>query len=393
MLKRQLVAGKPEDVGVDSGRLEDVFARAKRDIDDGTLPSCQITIARRGKLAGLRTFGSAVQGGVEKPATDETLYTIFSCTKAIVGAAVWLLFEDDLLRLEERVADIIPEFATNGKDVVTVEHVLTHTSGFPRAPMGPDLWNDRTKRLEAFARWRLTWEPGSRFEYHATSAHWVLAEIIERRTGKDFRENIRDRITGPMGLDELFVGAPAEQDARVAEVRYMTEPVEPPGGWGEVTPQAIMRFNSPVARRAGVPGGGGVASAAELAMFYQPLINGGVAADGTRIMKADTIAFATKVRTTDRHRDPVFDYPVNRGLSVVVAGDDGKAFMRGFGRVVSGRAFGHGGAGGQIGWGDPVTGISLGYCTNGFVDWQTLGRRVTAISSLAAKCAVEYEGG
>jgi CubicO group peptidase (beta-lactamase class C family) len=76
----------------------------------------------------------------------------------------------------------------------------------------------------------------------------------------------------------------------------------------------------------------------------------------------------------------------NRALAVVVAGDDGYAFMRGFGRTCSGRAFGHGGAGGQIAWGDPETGISVGYATNGFADAIALGRRITAISSLAGNC-------
>jgi CubicO group peptidase (beta-lactamase class C family) len=71
---------------------------------------------------------------------------------------------------------------------------------------------------------------------------------------------------------------------------------------------------------------------------------------------------------------------------VVVAGDDGLAFQRGFGRSTSPRAFGHGGAGGQIGWGDPETGISVGYTTDGFVDDLTQGRRGVAISSLAAQC-------
>jgi CubicO group peptidase (beta-lactamase class C family) len=94
------------------------------------------------------------------------------------------------------------------------------------------------------------------------------------------------------------------------------------------------------------------------------------------------------VRTDARYVD-WFKTPVNRGLSVVISGNDGLGYMRGFGRTVSGRAFGHGGAGGQIGWGDPETGISLGYVTNGFVDYMTLGRRVTAVSSLAAVCAEE----
>lgn len=390
MLSEKYLAARPEDVGIDSERLETVFARAKRDVDDGVLPSAQVAVARQGRVAGVRTFGMAMQGGAERPATDETLYGIFSCTKAIVGVAVWLLFEDGLLRLDERVAAIISEFGTNGKDVISVEQVLTHTAGFPYAPLGPGQWEERSTRLEAFSRWRLNWAPGSRFEYHATSAHWVLAEIIHRRTGTDYRDFVRDRVTGPMGLDELFVGLPKEYDARVAEVRHMGEPVAPPGGFGEVTPEAILRFNRPDVRRVGVPGGGGIASAAELALFYQPLLNGGETVDGRRVVKPETIGFGTTVRTTDTYRD-VFGHPVNRALSVVVAGDDGNAYMRGFGRVASPRAFGHGGAGGQIGWGDPETGISVGYCTNGFVDWMTMGRRITAISSLAAGCAAELE--
>ena len=388
MLETKQIEAKPEAAGVDADALEALFARAKRDVDEGLLPSAQVAVARNGRLAGMRTFGKAVQGGAEKPATNETLYCIFSSTKAVVGAAVWLLFEEGMLKLEERVAEIIPEFGTNGKEVVTVEQVLLHTSGFPQAPFAPENWGSREKLLEAFSRWRLNWEPDSRYEYHPTSAHWVLSEIIYRRTGQDFREFIREQITGPMGLDELFVGLPEEYDSRAADVCWVGEPVPPPGGWGEVTPEAIMRFNGPMGRRSGVPGGGGVASAAELALFYQALINGGQTADGKRVLKPETIEFATKVRTLERHKDPIFGIPANRGLSIVIAGDDGNAFMRSFGRVASARAFGHGGAGGQIAWGDPDTGISVGYCTNGFNDWMTVGRRVTAISSLAAKCAM-----
>src|SRR5205823_9667705 len=135
-------------------------------------------------------------------ATDDTLYCIFSSTKAIVAAAVWTLFEDGLLRLDERVAEIVPEFGTNGKEIVTVEQVLLHVGGFPQAPLGPGRWETREGRLAAFGEWRLFWEPGSRFEYHPTSAHWVLAEIIERRTGVEFREYIRRRIIEPTGLTD-----------------------------------------------------------------------------------------------------------------------------------------------------------------------------------------------
>jgi len=387
MTSPTLIANRPEDLGIASERLEAVFDRARRDVDDGTLPSCQVAVARHGKLAGMRSFGSAAQGGTERPATDDTLYCFFSCTKAVVAAAVWLLFEDGNLRLDERVAEIIPEFGTNGKDAVTVEQLMLHAGGFPLAPFAPEKWGDRAALLEAFSQWRLTWPPDSRFEYHATSAHWVLSEILHRRGGPDYKTFIRDRITGPMGLDELFIGCPPEQQHRAAELRYMSEPVEPPGGYGEVTPEAILRFNQSAVRAAGVPGGGAFANAATMALFYQPLINGGETASGRRIMKPETIAFATKVRAKPHHVDRTFGMYTNRALAVVVAGDDGQAFMRGFGRTCSPRAFGHGGAGGQIAWGDPQTGISVAYCTNGFVDYMAMGRRITAISSLAANCA------
>lgn len=388
MTASNLVASSPEGVGVDSEKLEAVFARVQRDVDGGILPSAQVAVARNGQIAGMRSFGQAVQGGALQPVTDETLYTIFSCTKAIVAAGVWLLFEDGLLRLDERVAAIIPEFGTNGKETITVEQLMLHVGGFPRAPLPEPRWASKQERLAAFASWRLDWQPGSRFEYHATSAHWVLVEIIERCTNIDFRQFLRQRLLDPMALADLHVGLPAALHDRVAAVRYMEPPPPLPAG-AEVTQDWILSFNQPEVQAVGVPGAGGVATAAALALFYQPLINGGVTAAGARVIKADTIAFATRVRSEDHHRDPVLDVPVNRALAVVVAGDDGNSNLRGFGRTVSPIAFGHGGAGGQIGWGDPESGISLGYCTNGFVDPVASGRRVSAISSLAAQCAVE----
>ena len=382
-------ATKPEDVGVDSEKLEALFARAKRDVDDGVLPGCQVAIAREGKLAGFRAFGNARIAGIDQPTTADTLYTIFSSTKSIVSAAAWLLIEDGLLDIDRTVASYIPEFSTNGKDVVTVEQALLHVGGFPMAPLGPKEWGSRETRLEAFARWRLTFEPGSKFEYHATSLHWVVAELIERLSGVEWREYVRQRLTRPMGLaDSLFVGLPAEKNAHVADVFYVTPPEMPPGGWGEVTPDVILRFNDPGTRAVGVPGGAGVATAASLALFYQPLINGGVTADGTRIMKAETIEFATKVRTDERHVDMLFSKPINRAHGVCVSGDRENMVYRGFGRTASERAFGHAGAGGQVAWGDPVTGISVGYVTNGFVDVELSGRRTAAISSLAGACAI-----
>lgn len=388
MVADEFVAESPENIGVDSDRLRTLFARAGRDVEEGRLPSAQIALARRGRVAGVATFGVAESGGRLEPATDDTLYCVYSTTKGVIAVAVWLLLESDALRLDERVADIVPEFGTNGKDVVTIRQLVTHTCGFPLAPLHPENWDDRDRRLEAFGRWRLTWEPGSRFEYHPTSAHWVIAEVIERRAGQSYRSFIRERVLAPIGLDDFHLGLPPELDHRVATVVQTVAPVEPPGGWAGAPPDDLLVFNRPAARRVGVPGGGGIAGAAELALLYQPLVNGGTTVRGQRLLRAETIDLATRVLTEAHHIDPVMRVPVNRAVGVVVAGDDGKEKFRGFGTSVSPRAFGHNGAGGQIAWGDPVSGVSFGFCTNGFGPWLETGRRTTELSTLAARCVV-----
>ena len=384
------IAASPEAVGVDPGKLEDLFARAEREVREGRLPSVQIAVARDGKLAGRRSFGTVTHEGRPAAATDETLYVVFSCTKAITSSAVWLLLEEGKLSLEERVADVIPEFASEGKQAITVEQLLTHTAGIPRAPYRQRDW-DWTRLPEVFARWRLNWEPGSRYEYHHTSGMWVLAALVQARTGMDFREFVRTRIAEPLGLPDLRMGLPRALHGRLADLVHVGRertpeefaavglPVPPAS---EVTEEAIGGFNDARVREIGVPGGGATATAADLALFYQALLAGGAG-----VWQPETIAEVRRIRNP-AFVDPLFGRPANRGLGVVVAGGPEKVFL-GFGKDCSAEAFGHLGVGGQIGWGDPATGLSLGFCTNGVErDPVVLGRRTAAIANRAAACAL-----
>ena len=376
-------ASSPEAVGVDAERLDDVLQRVRQEVDEGLLPSAQIAVAREGRLALFETIGEA---------TDENLYCVFSSTKALTSAAAWLLIEAGDLRVEEKVADIVPEFGTNGKDAVTVEQLFLHSAGFPSAPFRPTDWFDRDRRLARFASWRLNWEPGSRFEYHPTSSMWVIAEIIERRTGRDFQTFVHNQITMPLDLPDFHLGLPAEQNHRVATLTHRGDPLtsedyarlgvpEPPVT--EVTEDAILGFNEPAIRAVPTPGGGGIATAAELALFYQALMHGG-SHGHRRVWKQSTLDMAQTVRSGDL-RDPLSGKRVNRALGIVVAGDEDRNF-RGFGHENSPLAFGHGGAGGQIAWADPTTGISIGYCTNGFDrNPLRLGRRTVSISNRVAR--------
>jgi CubicO group peptidase (beta-lactamase class C family) len=387
----QHFAASPEEVGVDPRKLEALFARAEREVREGLLPSMQVAVARHGKLAGMRTLGRVSHGGRPAQADDRTLYVIFSCTKAVTSAAGWILLQEGKLALTERVADAIPEFAGNGKEAVKVEQLFTHTAGFPRAPLSPSAFFDRAARLERFARWRLNWEPGSRFEYHPTSSMWVIAELVERRSGLPLRDFVRSRICEPLGI-ELHVGLPPEHHPRVADIVHVGEPITPEEaarvGWPtlpetEVTEQALQAFNQPALREAGVPGGGGITTAGDLALFYQAILRDLEPHAGPRIWQAGTLRAALEPRTGDL-RDPVFGVPANRALGVVVAGAAGRT-ARGFGHGGSPRAFGHNGAGGQIAWADPESGISFAWCTNGHDRnfWRE-ARRNVGISSRAA---------
>lgn len=381
------------EVGIDEGKLEELFGFVEGQVASGQLQAAQLAVGSQGKLAGFRTYGRTHAGTSLRDADDETLFCMFSSTKAIVGVGVWCLIEDGLLSLEERVVDIIPgwcaEGGSAGYETITVQQVMLHTGGFPHAPMNPRLWEDREARLRRMMGWRLNWQPDSQWEYHATSAHWVLAEIIEQRTGRDFREWLRERLLDPLGLGNLFVGLPDEEHGRAASIIYTEEPLAPEGG--EVFPQTILHFNLASQRRAGCPGGGAFATAADVAMFYQALVSPAGAGDERPAtpLRAETIELGTTVATdAERHVDPLRGIAVNRGLTVVLAGDDGQAAERGFGSGASPRAFGHGGAGGQVTWGDPETGLSVAFLTNSFQQDERIQERTAAIGTLAAACVV-----
>jgi CubicO group peptidase (beta-lactamase class C family) len=375
-----------EELGLDPSKVALLLERVERDVKEGIVPSAQVALARHGKLGVFASFGRVLHGGVPAKATNDTLFCVFSCTKALTSVLAWQLIEQGLLDVRTRVAELVPEFGTNGKDVVTVEQLLTHTAGFPSAPFDPVEFRVRDQRLARFAKWRLNWEPGSRYEYHPSSSMYVVAEILERLTGVEYAQLVRTRIAEPLGLPDLWVGLPGQHHARLADVEHVGSEAtdeeyaaigrtRPPPT--EVTESALNNYNRADVRSSGIPGGGATTRAADWALFFQGL---------PKLCKPETIRMGCEIRTGDLI-DPGTGKRAHRGLGVQVAGDEDRT-LRGFGKTCSPSAFGHSGAGGQIAWIDPATGISLGYCTSG-QDRNALrrARRSIAIGSLAASCA------
>jgi CubicO group peptidase (beta-lactamase class C family) len=375
------VTDDPARLGLDEGALADLIGRAQREIDEGRIPSCQIAFAREGRLAVWVTLGAA---------EPESRYVIFSSTKPVVASAMWMLIGEGAIDVSQRVAEVVPEFGANGKEEITIEQVMLHTSGFPRAPFSPLDWDDRERRLDRFAAWRCNWEPGTRFEYHPTSAHWVLAELIERASGSDFRDFVRSRVLEPLGLSGLELGVPPERQRDINALVRTGAPATPDEleavlgirelPLTEVTTEALISFNEPAVRKVGVPGGGGVSTAADLALFYQALLH-----DPLDMWKPEVLS-DVKSNVRNSMRD-FMGTPANRSLGLVVKGDDERSHMRGMGRTVSSRSFGHNGAAGQIAWADPESGVSFCFVTNG-IDEHELRQwgRGAAIANRAGNC-------
>ena len=143
-------------MGIDQSKVDALLARARREVDEGLLPSTQVALAYQGELVAFEAFGDA---------DPDTRYVVFSATKAFVAATVWALIGDGLVDPSKRVVEYIPEFATNGKDVITVEQVMLHTAGFPHAPLGaPDWWTREGSARSASPSGGSTGSPA-----HATS--------------------------------------------------------------------------------------------------------------------------------------------------------------------------------------------------------------------------------
>jgi CubicO group peptidase (beta-lactamase class C family) len=363
-----LTLANPPEAGIRPEQIDKLEALIGAHLAEGRYPGAQIAIARHGKLVMERSFGRASMGQ-RGSAHDDSLWLLYSNTKVITAVALWALFEQGAFLFTDRMSDHVPEFARNGKRDITVLQVITHQGGFPTAEVPQAVWTDHALLRRVVCDFALEWAPGSRVAYHGSSAHWALAVLIEALTGQDFRDVIRERVIMPLGLaNEMYVGLPEREYYRAAE---MHEPV--PGG---VTPLGLQ--NSPAFRAAGVPGGGGYATARAMAALYQMMLNGG-ALGPARVIGERTIAYALRNRTGDRI-DEFMKMPMHRALGPHLRGST--ETIRGLGAAAGPRVFGHGGAGTSYCWADPVSGVSFAYLTNCRIPDPWHSRRLDLVSNI-----------
>jgi CubicO group peptidase (beta-lactamase class C family) len=357
---------EPERIGVDPGRLAILLDRVGLEVDSGRWPSAQLAVARHGRLAAFRSWGAAAPR-----------YLLQSVGRPLVASALWKLMGEGRIELSTRVGDVIPEFGTNGKEVVTVEHVLTHTAGFPFAPLGYPKMTERDARLAAMAKWRLDYEPGTQLQFHLTSAAWIIAELVERLSGLPLPDYLRTEIAEPLGLGfELAV--PVEQQAKTTAPMVCTD-----GDAADVDPWGPWFFQRREVVAAGEPAHALIASAADVALFYQALLE-------HRLWPAELVEDVMRAHVTAVPAgDQLYgggNKAVSVGLFVMVAGEAPDMWLPAVG---SPRTFGHSGAAYQMAWCDPDSGVSFCLLTNAYpasgYDYSPRARAlITNVNNLAA---------
>jgi len=365
-----LTPSAPSSLGLDAHALDRLGEIITRHLTEGRYPGAQVAVARRGTLALVQTFGDARLDPERVAARDDTLWLLYSNTKVITACAVWLLVERGALRFTDRVAEHLPGFEQNGKGDITIIQLLTHQGGFPNADVPREAWQDHDLLRRVVCGFTLEWTPGSRVHYHGRAAHWTAAVMIEALTKTDYRAFIRENIVEPLGLGgELFVGLPDGEHGRAVDMH------EPSADGSRQVKRADE--NNAEFRRAGTPGGGGYATARAMAAFYQMMVQGGTL-NGVRLLSPRTIEYVTRNFTADRV-DGYMGMPMHRGLGPHSRGVTDT--IRGLGSIASPRTFGHGGVGSSYCWGDPDSGVSFAYITNGRIPDPWHGARLDVISN------------
>ena len=367
---QSLPSAKPEQVGLSTERLNKVTAMLKADVEKGVIPGAILLVARHGKIAWFDTVGTR-NPETKAPMTRDSIFRIYSMSKAITSVAAMVLFEDGKFNLSEPVSKYIPQLGglkvgveksdADGKATLelvpaqrnmTIQDLFRHTSGLTYGFFGNTLvkkmyvdtkvWNDypsNAELVDRLAKLPLASQPGTVWDYsHSTD---VLGRLVEVISGQSLYQFEKERLLDPLGMTStsFYVTDRAKQDRIV-------EPFPNDRNFG-----IDADFNDPRVVQKWESGGGGmVSSAMDYARFLQMLLNGG-SLDGKRVLGPKTVAYMTADHVgTSVAPGPLYLPGVGFGfgLGFAVRKDAGVSPLAG-----SVGEYNWGGAGGTYFWVDP----------------------------------------
>jgi CubicO group peptidase (beta-lactamase class C family) len=383
-------------LGLTRDGVEEVWRAVEDLYRTGLHPAIALCVRREGQVVLDRALGHARGGGpADSPdaprvaCTPDTPFCLFSASKAITALVVHDLEARGLVRLDDRVADHVPEFARHGKDATTLRHVITHRAGIPSLPFARaeqvDL-SDWDGMIAALCDARPETTPGRRLAYHAITGGYILGEVVRRVTGQTIRDHLRRTVLDPLGFRGMGYGVAPDEVHRVASSHLTGRPPVRPfstivqRALGVSLGQAVEVSNDPRWLTGIVPAGNIVATANEASRFYQLLLQEGEL-DGRRVLDARTVRNA-------RRQSSLFELDLTLGVPL----RHGHGFMLGtpvvglFGPNAE-RAFGHAGFIHIVTWADPARGVAAALLTSGKPFLGLHLRRVWGVlSAIARRC-------
>lgn len=358
-------------LGMDSARLRKVEEAIAADIAANRYDGAALRVHRRGRLVLDVVQGYAHRGQGKKLSSDAVFVT-FSSGKQFTAVTVLRYIEKGLLQLHQPVAEVIPEFAANGKRRITLAQLLTHTSGI--ASMPPPMPPENMGNLQAFVAAMCQTPPesvpGSRVRYSITPAHAVMAEMVRRVDGgtRPFRDIVKQEVFEPLRMNSTALGLPDDLKPRLCPVVVRDRAP------GLLNPDMLESMGNILRPDIEIPAGGYVSTISDFARFAEMLRNGGEL-DGARVLSGPTLDLATR-NHTGRMPNDIWDYAVDaRGWPVFPAYLGLGFFLRGkgfhptpFGSLATPRTFGGVGAGSTTFFVDPARELSYAFLSTGLME-------------------------
>ncbi|HEV2292763.1 MAG TPA: serine hydrolase domain-containing protein [Tepidisphaeraceae bacterium] len=288
--------------------------------------------------------------------TPQTLMPWMSCSKPIGAVAIAQLHDRGVLDFDDLVAHHIPEFAVNGKDTITLRHLLTHTAGL--RPPSPG-WDERPwdEIIAAICATSLQpgWTPGEKAGYSAAAGWFILGEIVRRADGRPYEQYVREAIFQPLGMHDCWIGMPVERYRACEDRIGMMHDTSR-------TPMSVPNLSQDEREATSCrPGGGGRGPMRELGRLYEMLL-----ARGEDVLSAQSLG-----QLTARQRIGMFDntfrHTIDWGLGFIINSNryGADSVPYGFGKHASEDTFGHGGAQSSASFADPVHGLVVAIVWNG----------------------------
>ena len=330
----------PAEVEMDAGRLAHIDTVVAEGLARQRMPGCVVLIGRRNRIVLEKAYGYRQLRPTRQVMTTDTVFDLASLTKPIATAtSVMRLVEAGRIRLSDPVAKHIPEFAAQGKDKITILHLLTHQGGLiPDNAIGEYQQGPVQAMRNVMATQPIA-DPEERFVY-TDVGFIVLAEMVRRLTGQNIHDYTQTTLFGPLGMTETGYLPPVALRRRAAPTEQRDE------RWiqGEVhDPRAYLL--------GGIAGHAGLFSTArDLAIYAQMMASGGSYHD-VRILEPET------VETMTRH-------VAVPGALRALGWDIRSGYSSNRGDLFSERAFGHGGFTGTVLWIDPELELFVIFLSN-----------------------------